>query len=120
MLVEHPSVCVLASKVDNWLLCSLGGFAFYSLEHRGCWLLLPAVPFPGNCSDGILAFISFRSYSYACLLCMLLVVEVCFPLFCIRVSSVEYVLRRLREDCLFSISCCQNYLESKSRCLSFY
>jgi len=44
MLVERPSVCVLASTMDDWLLCRVGGFALYSLEHRGGWPLLPAVP----------------------------------------------------------------------------
>ena len=34
-------VCVLASTVDDWLLCRVGGFALYSLEHRGGWPLLP-------------------------------------------------------------------------------
>ena len=39
MLVERPSVCVLANAVDDWLLCHVGGFALCSLEHRGGWPL---------------------------------------------------------------------------------
>ena len=65
MLVERLSVRVLASTVDDWLLCCVGGFALYSLEHRGGWPLLPAVPLPGYCSDGIPACIGFPSNSYA-------------------------------------------------------
>ena len=54
MLVERPGVCVLASTVDDWLLWRVAGFALYSLERRGGWPLIPAVPLPGYCFDGIL------------------------------------------------------------------
>ena len=56
-------VCVLASTVDNWLLCRVGGFALCSLEHRGGWPLLPVVPLPGYCFDGIPECIGFPSNS---------------------------------------------------------
>ena len=45
MFVERPSVCVLASAMDDWLLCRVGRFALCSLEHRGGWPVLPIVPF---------------------------------------------------------------------------
>ena len=81
MFVEHPGVCVLASAMDDWLLCRVGRFALCLLEHRGGWPLLPVVPLPGFCFGGIPACIRFPSSSYACLFCMLLVVVVCLPLF---------------------------------------
>ena len=43
MFVERPSVCVLASAMDDWLLCGVGRFALCSLEHRGGWPLLPYI-----------------------------------------------------------------------------
>ena len=46
MLKERPSVSVLASTVDDWLLRRVEGFALYSLEHRGGWPVLPVVPLP--------------------------------------------------------------------------
>ena len=58
MFVERPSVCVLASAVDDWL-CRVGRFALCSLEHRGGWPLLPVVPLLGYCFDGIPACIGF-------------------------------------------------------------
>ena len=73
-------MCVLASAMNDWLLCRVGRFALSSLQHRGDWPLLPVVPLPGYCFDGIPACIGFPSSSYACLFCMLLVVVVCLPL----------------------------------------
>ena len=44
ILEERLSVRVLASAVDDWLLCRVGGFVSYLLVHKGGWTHLSVVP----------------------------------------------------------------------------
>ena len=46
-------VRVLASVVDDWLLCRVGEFASCLPVHRGGWCRLSVVPLSGCCFGGI-------------------------------------------------------------------
>ena len=105
-----PGVRVLASAVDDWLLCRVGEFASCLPVHRGGWCRLSVVLLSGCCFGGIFACIGFPSNSYTFPFCKLLVVVVCLPLFHIRVYFVGYVLRRLIEDCFSLCILCVPYV----------
>ena len=88
ILEERLSVRVLASAVDDWLLCRVEVFVSYLLVHRGGWTRLSVVPLSGCCFDGIPACTEFPSNSYVCPFCMFLIVVAYLPLFRIRVCFV--------------------------------
>ena len=52
ILEERLSVRVLASAVDDWLLCRVEGFASYLLVHIGGWTRLSVAPLSRYCFDG--------------------------------------------------------------------
>ena len=110
ILEERLSVRVLASAVDDCLLCREEGFVSYLLAHRGGWTRLSVVPLSRCCFDVIPARIGFPSNSYVCPFCMFLIVVVYLPLFRIRVCFVGYLLRRLIEDFLSLCILCFPYV----------